>query len=206
MIADFLSTLLRELQQWYLQVALARLHKRVDGYHRHSGRDETHHTKSIRSSLLDYVDNVAVAKQQESPAVSQPIIAHPESAHVVDTTFGPPTDHFVYPLSFDKNKTESGSHKLDKDQISDLSRYFKARTQGSDLHDGIEKKLRRSIWDHINAAVQCALKGDRKNARMHVDIADSAFREVAHYMSEAGYQELSEKITARLDALKAGLK
>ena len=200
-ISDFLSKLLHELQRLYEQVALVQLHKRMDEYHKHANHSKKPHAKDIKASLLEYVDNVVVVEKEKTkmpPEVNHPVVE--------DGAFGKhvaQSHHTVFPFNFDKKHVGPNLYKLDKKQAGDLSKYFKARKEGADLRSGIEEKLKNSIWDHINASVQCALKGDNRNAKLHVDIASYAFKEIAHYMPEGQYQELTGKINKRLDTLKA---
>ena len=199
-ISDFLSTLLRELRRLYDQVALTQLHKRMDEYHKHANHSKKPHAKDIKASLLEYVDNVVVVEKEKTkmpPEVDRPVgEGGAFSQHVAQS------HHTVFPFNFDKKHVGPNLYKLDKKQVGDLSKYFKARKEGADLRSGIEEKLKNSIWDHINASVQCALKGDNRNAKLHVDIASYAFKEIAHYMPEGKYRELTGKINERLDTLR----
>jgi hypothetical protein len=200
-ISDFLSTLLHELQRLYDQVALAQLHKRMDEYHKHANHSKKPHAKDIKTSLLEYIDNVVIVEKEKAkvpPEVDHPVVEGGElGKHVAKS------HHTVFPFNFDKKHVGPNTYKLDKKQVGDLSKYFKERKEGSDLHPGIEEKLRNSIWDHINASVQCALKGDNHNAKLHIDIASYAFKEIAHYIPKEQYLELTGKINKRLDTLKA---
>lgn len=199
-ISDFLSALLRELQRLYNQVALIQLHKRMGRYHKHANHSKKPHAKDIKASLLEYVDNVVVEKEKTKTPHD---VNHPVGEGGAIGKHVAQSHHTPYPFNFDKKHVGPNPYKLNKKQVGDLSRYFKARKKGSELHPGIEEKLKDSVWDHINASVQCALKGDNRNAKMHVDIANYAFKEIAHYMPEEQYLELTRKINKRLDALKA---
>ena len=200
-ISNFFCALLRELQRLYNQVVLTQLHKRMGGYHKHTNHSKKPHAKDIKASLLEYVDNVVVEKEKTKTKTPHDV-EHPVGEGGMIDRHVAHSRHALFPFNFDKKHVESNPYKLNKKQVEDLSKYFKARTKGSELHPGIEEKLKDSIWDHINASVQCALKGDNRNSKMHVDIANYAFKEIAHYMPEGQYLELTRKINKRLDALK----
>jgi len=200
-ISDFLRNLLHELQKLYDQISLMLLHKRMDGYHRHTSHSIKPHAKDIKSSLLEYVDKVVVVEREKTKIPQK--LNRPTVESEVIRKHAPQSQHIIYPFNFDKKQVVSSPYKLNKIQVKELSNYFKARKKGTELHPGIKEKLKGSVWDHINASIQCALKGDNRNAKMHVDIANYAFKEIAHYMPEEQYQVLTEKISKRLDALKA---
>ena len=200
-ISDFLSMLLHKLQRLYNQLALTQLHKRMDVYHKHSNHSKKPNAKDIKASLLEYVDHVVVVEKEKTKT---------EVSHDVEQAVGgvgvigqhvAQSHHALFPFNFDEKPVSPNPYKLNKKQVEDLSKYFKARTKGSELRPGIEEKLKDSIWGHINASVQSALKGDKRNAKMHVDIANYAFKEIAHYMPEEKYLELTREINKRLDAL-----
>lgn len=203
-ISDFLSTLLNELRRLYNQLVLTQLHKRMDEYHKHANYSKKPHAKDIKASLLEYVDNVVVVEKAKTitKAKTPHDVEHPVGEGGVVSKHVTQSYHTLFPYKLDKKQVGPNPYKLNKKQVGDLSKYFKARTEGSELHPGIEEKLKDSIRDHINASVQCALKGDKRNAIMHVDIANYAFKEIAHYMPEEQYLELTRKINKRLDALK----
>ena len=198
--SNFLSRLLHELQRLYNQVALAQLHKRMDVYHKHTNHSKKH-AKDIKASLLEYVDNVVVVEGEKTKTKTPHDVERPVGAGGVTGRHAAQSHHALSPFNFDEKPVGPNPYKLNKKQVKDLSKYFKARKKGSELRPGIEEKLKDSIWIHINASVQCALKGDKRNAKMHIDIANYAFKEIAHYMPEEKYLELTIKINNRLDDL-----
>lgn len=199
-VSDFLSTLLRELQRLYNQIALIQLHARMDRYHRHPSHSNNPHAKDIKASLLEYVENVVVEKEKTKIL---PNVDYPVSDITVIGNHGVQSHHTLYPFNLDEKPVGTNPYKLNKKQVGELSRYFKTRKKGSESNPEIKEKLKSSIWEHINSSVQCALKGDKNNAKMHVDIANYAFKEIANYMPEEQYAELTEKINKRLDDLNA---
>ena len=82
----------------------------------------------------------------------------------------------------------TGHHELSRERIDELSKYFKERNKGADLHPSIREKLEHSVWEHIHATVRCARQGDKRNAKMHLNIAHTACKELGHYMDDEEYQ------------------
>ncbi len=199
-VSDFLRNLLDELRHLYNQIAVMLLHKRMDGYHRHMNHSKKSYAADIKASLLEYVDNVIVIEKEKNKISNS--ITHPVYESEAINKCTPKSQHTTYPFNLDKKYTSHNPFKLNRKQVGELSRYFKTRKKGTELHPGIEEKLKSSVWDHINASIQCAFRGDSRNAKMHVDIANYALKEIAHYMPEEKYLVLTEKINKRLDALK----
>lgn len=194
-ISDFLHTLMGELNRLYTQLALAQLHKRMHGYHHHANHDAGTQATDIKSTLSDYIDNVVSkinASGAHQPAAGSKTTSKYAGHHLNDFPF----------ISHPHRDIARPPCQLNKKQISELTKYFKERKKGSDLHPSIKEKLKDSLWEHINAAIQCAHRGDAHNSKMHVDIANYAFKEVAHYMPEEQYAALAKKINERLEALK----
>lgn len=188
-MANFLEALIREIEKLYRCVTLKILHKRIGAYHRHENYSEKSHAGDIKSSLLGYIDNVVVT---EKPP--------PKVKFSVDSII----PKFPVPNKYQYEKHQGcGPHVVHNKYAGDLSKYFKSREKAYELEPGIKYKLEHSVWDHINASIQCAHKGDNRNAKMHADIANSAFKEVAHYIPEDEYAEFSKKVTERMETLAA---
>ena len=90
---------------------------------------------------------------------------------------------------------------INQEHIDDLSRYFKARSKDSDLHPAIQDKLEHSVWEHIHATIRCARQGDKRNAKMHLNIASTACKELGHYMKEEEYQAFVKKAEEHMGTL-----
>ncbi len=65
----------------------------------------------------------------------------------------------------------------------------------------MDEKLKHSIWEHIHASIRHARLGDARVAKMHADIANSAYRELAHYVSNEDHNELALEIENQLGEL-----
>ena len=200
-ISDFLCMLLHKLQQLYYRIAVSRLHKLMDRYHRYTSHSKKSHANDIKTSILEYVDNVVVEKEKNITKGLDDT-DHSRTEAGVAAKHVTQSHHGLFPFKQDEKDDGPNPYALNKKQVDELSKYFKARTKGPELHHGMEEKLKDSIWIHMNASLQCALKGDGRSAKMHADIADYAFKEIAHYMPKEQYLELTEKINKRLDTLK----
>ena len=180
------SVLIYKIKKLYFKISLIILHKRINSYH----RKVTHknHTNDIKSPLHECVD-IIVGYALNNPEVIYTI------------------DHGVNKNSAnqhgDEKKHAATPHStVNQEHISDLSKYFKARSQGSDLYPGIEEKLEHSIWDHVHATIRCARSGDERCSKMHADIADSACKELAHYVNAEDYRTFTEEVEVHLKTLK----
>lgn len=200
-ISDFLSMLFHKLQQLYYRMAVSRLHKLMDRYHRYTSHSKKSHANDIKTSILEYANNVVVEKEKN---ISKDLndTDHPVTEAGVTAKHVTHSHHDLYPFKQGEKEDGPNPYALNKEQVDELSKYFKAREKGPELHHGMDENLKDSIWIHMNASVQSALKGDGRSAKMHADIADYAFKEIAHYMPKEEYMELTEKINTRLDTLK----
>lgn len=184
--AAFYNALIRKIEKIYNKISLIVLRKRMDGYHTQASQS-FNLANGIKSPLLDCIDTIIVNNQDDSRT------PHNNDRPVLTTATNLNTPA--------KNHTDK-PHVVNKRSAEGLSRHFKARTNGSELHPEIAKKLERSIWEHINATIRYARQGDKYNATMHTDIANSACKELAHYMTEEHYQAFVMKIEEYLDSLK----
>jgi hypothetical protein len=73
--------------------------------------------------------------------------------------------------------------------FGELSEYFRANHTHSPYYPDAGRRLVQSTWDHTYAAIRAARAGDVKIARLHAELANSAFKEVAHYMSGQAYTD-----------------
>lgn len=61
-------------------------------------------------------------------------------------------------------------------------------------------KLKQSTWEHLRASIRCAKAGDKKTARLHASIMDSALKEAAHFLDEEAYHEFVQKLEKELSS------
>lgn len=189
-MCKFCDALIGELKCLYNKVSLVILHRRIGGYHRHADYKESSHAGDFKSSLRGYIDDVVVSEIKPPPKIK----------FTVDSIIPkiPEANKYEY-----ETHHECAHHYINPNHVGDLSKYFKERRKAYELQPSIKTKLEHSVWEHINASIHSAHKGDKRSAKMHADIANSAFKEVAHYISEAEYAEFSKKVTERLQGLNA---
>ena len=85
--------------------------------------------------------------------------------------------------------------------VNGLSKHFSTTHNEAEFHPGIDEKLKHSNWDHINASIRYARLGDARVAKVHADIANNAFKELAHYVSGEDHAELASQIEDHLGAI-----
>lgn len=183
----FYDALIRAIEKIYYRIASIVLRKRMDGYRKQASQGHKLYANGIQSPLLDYIDDI--------------IASNADSAEI-PLDDGAPVHHAAdYQNTVTKRHTDTPP-PVDRENAGGLSRHFRKRTGGSELYPEIANKLVQSIWEHIHATTRYARQGDKYNATMHTDIANSACKELAHYMSEERYQGFIMEIAAYLDALK----
>ncbi len=182
------SALIHSIEKIYLKVALTALQKRMAGYHKLASQAGKAYTPDIKSTLLKYVDEIIKNHQdgQGGP--------HDVDGPVISGTKTGPRSHATPAFK---------PYVVNKENVGELSRYFKARMSGAGLHHGIEEKLEHATWEHIHAAIRYARRGDKSNAKLHADIASSACKELVHYMADDRYREFIAEIDRELETLKS---
>ena len=100
-------------------------------------------------------------------------------------------------------QTLSSGHPLavNTKKVNELSKYFKQRGNGATLKPGIKDTLTHSTWEHIHMSLRLARQCNTKGAKMHADIANHAYKELAHYMPEDKYIELTQEIERELEKI-----
>jgi hypothetical protein len=174
--------LLSIIQEMYSRVVCSILNSRIQQYcTRHHTGDEP----DISSQLSKHIDSI--------------------SEHVNSTKVISQTDANNSLKQEEKsNQTRQTSkpeqsRTVDTKKANALSKYFKQRGNGATLNPGIEDTLTHSIWEHIHMSLRQARQGNTKGAKMHADIANHAYKELAHYMTEEKYIELTNDIEKELN-------
>ncbi|MCW8831216.1 MAG: hypothetical protein OQK32_06825 [Gammaproteobacteria bacterium] len=180
--------LIRGIEKVYFKVSLVILHRRMDSYHTIATHQE--HARDIKSPLQDCVD-IIIGYALDNPKV----------IYRIDQSID---KHTTIHLSEHKNNLAAHLYcQPDHEHLSDLSRYFKARSAGFELYPCIQEKLEHSIWDHIHSTLRCARLGDQRCSKMHADIASHACKELAHYLNEEDYQTFTDEVEDHLNILKS---
>lgn len=180
--------LIQAIEKVYVMVSLAVLQKRMEGYHKLAQQGMKAYISDIKSPLLGCIDEI-IQHHQGAPEILKNI-----DNSILDLA----TTH-LHPHV----KDTSSPHIVDRENVGELSRYFKARSYGSDLHPGIEDRLEHSTWEHIHAALRYARQNNKQSAKVHADIANSACKELTHYMSEDRYLTFLKQIQKQLDTLRS---
>lgn len=184
----FYSALIAVIEKIYLKIAVTILHKRMHAHHQISQQEARSYTQDIKSPMLECIDEII--------------------SDSMDTTSTVYSMHYVIPTSARTNLHEPGAiytevqHVIDKKNVGELSRYFKERRNGAEIHPDIAEKLERSIWEHTFSSVRYAREGDNHNASMHADIADYGCKELAHYLSEEDYRHFTKTVEEHINSLK----
>lgn len=179
----FFNALIQELEKIYARLVLTVLHSRMDRYQQQARQRLHPHAADIKSPLLACINTLAADARAAADATTSVIPDNPATSLPPDAANG------------------IEIQAINKENIGELSKYFKARANGAELHPAIEIKLEQSTWEHLLAALRYAKQGNTQTARMHANIASSACQELAHYMRENDYNEFIGEINKHLQAL-----
>ena len=184
---SFYIELIHAIEKLYSKITLRILHKRINSYHQQLSPDNFNlHTLDIKAPLFKYIDDINNHDQQTATGIQSL-----DYSFYSQTTNSPTPSHYQL----------ANQRIVNKENVGELSKYFKARHNGSELRPGIEKKLKLSTWEHFHAAIRHARLGDASVAKMHADIANCAYRELAHYVSNEVYTEIALEIENQLSVL-----
>ncbi len=70
-------------------------------------------------------------------------------------------------------------------------------------HSSVGDKIKRRVLEHVNNTLRHARSGDRKAAKMSLEIARASLAEAAHYMEEAEYLAFAEEVKEQLQKFSA---
>lgn len=80
----------------------------------------------------------------------------------------------------------------------ELASYFRSTHKHTAFPSDTGEKLVNSTWEHIFASVRAAHNRDEKKARLHVDLANYAFKEAMHYLPTKAYVKFSREVMQEL--------
>ena len=185
--SSFYTEVIRAIEDLYSKITLRILQKRMATYQSAPQIDNLPgHSGDITKPLFQYIDDIS---SQAHKTVTE--------SQTQDKSHSSQTPH-----SHTASQSELATPKIvNKENANGLSKFFKASHHGSDFHQGIAEKLKNAIWEHIHAAIRHAKRGDAAVAKMHADIANNAYKELAHYVSTEAYNEFALEIKDQLDAL-----
>ena len=102
------------------------------------------------------------------------------------------------------------SSAADGDSISPgesnrLAEHFEIHHTGAVVSREMSGELKKRTWEHIHSALRSARQGDAKVARLHADLANSAFGEAVHYLSGEDTAAFVTEIKQKLDEVRRSL-
>lgn len=181
------NDILNAIEKLYSNISWRIQQKRIDTYHSApSVNIAKGEPLDIKAPLLKYIDEISQREPQGKPKdekldhVDLPNIAQPQM---------PTTNENATPAI---KKTQN---------VDDLTRFFKAAHRSTELHPGISDKLKHSIIEHINASIRHARRGDTASAKMHADIASTAYQELAHYITDEEHTQFAQEIEEQLNVI-----
>jgi hypothetical protein len=167
--------------QLYSDITLKVLHIRIQKYHESKHTDSSHDiTKHLSKHIHHFVN-----KHQEATSK----VTWKKSTFIVK--------NISHVTTLDDYKDPNS-----KNIINPLSDYLKNKKYIDPSHSGIADKLILSTWDHFHAAIREARQGKIKTAKLHMDVANYAMKEVAHFLSEEEYQNFYSDIESELEKLR----
>lgn len=184
---SFYIAYIQGLQKLYARLVSNLAHSRMGRYHRSAGSSLQLHANDIKVPLFECVDKIIERVKSEAKST------YPTAPAKMEGTVTPSRSHDA--------SQNAGLYQVTTENVGDLSRYFKDRGNGSELHPGIKEKLVHSAWDHIYSAVRYANQANKSSATMHINIANSTCHELTHYMDEQQYQEFVAEIEKQLNML-----
>ncbi|MCK5002854.1 MAG: hypothetical protein KAJ92_01915 [Gammaproteobacteria bacterium] len=175
--------LIRGLEKLYFKVSLIVLHQRMDGYHKKINHNGNPYDQDIKTPLMEFIETTV--------------------EYAIKTNNNDHTKTEGTPQSIQPMPPLQQHYEINPQHVGELSRYFKTRSNGGEMHPPIKDKLEHSVWEHIHATTRCARQGDERNAKLHLNIASSACRELAHYMSDNEHQAFADEVGCYMALLKA---
>ena len=185
--SSFYNDVIQAIEKLYTNISWRIQQKRIDTYHSApSVNTAKGDALDIKAPLFKYIDEISQREPQEKPA-------------------GDPQEHVDLPPATPPEKTaanETASAGIKKSQnVDDLTRFFKAAHGSTELHPGISDKLKHSIIEHINTSIRSARRGDTAAAKMHADIASTAYQELAHYITDEEHTRFAQEIQEQLNVI-----
>lgn len=107
------------------------------------------------------------------------------------------------PKNHSPNQATINRDSSSRVEPGELSKHLKKthRQTGISLDTG--DKLMQSTWEHFHAAIRLARQGDKKGARLHMELSNNALNEAAHYLSESEYSRFSKDVMKALEEINS---
>ena len=185
---SFYQAIINTLDRAYAKMTLKILHRRIRKYHGDACQTTTPHPMEIKKSL-----NACISEIIEGDSGGA------QRQAIINLTVG------ITPFNTQRHDGENQAaarREVNRENVKELSRYFKSGPGGGDLHPDIEEKLEHSAWEHIHTAIRHARQGNFSGAKMHVDIACSACHELAHYKTDEQYQAFLREVDLQIGKIR----
>ena len=179
--SSFYNEFIRSIEELYSSITMRILQKRMDSYHSASAINTgSGNNSDFSASLYKYIDDVS--HQAKKPTSENQTS---KRAGLTNSTNPYPPAHFEV---------------SNKGINSGLTKHFR-EIDNAERHPGISGKLKDSIWEHVHSSIRCARQGDAHAAKMHADIANNAYKELSHYLTDEEHSELAREIEEEFDTL-----
>ena len=177
------SSLINAIETLYLHIATSVLYKRMKAHHQLTGH--MHIPQSdISSTLADCLEQISAVENKgdvPSQKIDFSLLNNNKVTKPVEKAF----IHIQH-------------RTVDRNNIKELSNYFKEQMNGAELHPSIAVRLEHSTWEHIHEAIRYSRLGDQRNSRIHAEIANHACRELSHYVSIEHHEAFITGIESQL--------
>lgn len=184
---SFYNDVIQAIEKLYTNISWRIQQKRIDTYHSEPSVNTANgQALDIKAPLFKYIDAVSQRKPQEVAKIEP----------LVQANFSATTPSQV---STDNNNASPSVVKTQS--VDDLTRFFKATHSNNELHPGICDKLKHSVIEHINASIRYARRGDAAVAKMHADIANTAYQELAHYITDEAHTRFAQELEEQLNVI-----
>jgi hypothetical protein len=88
-------------------------------------------------------------------------------------------------------------------EVGRLSVFFRNAHRHSAVSLDAGDRLMQHTWEHIHASIRIAHQGDVKTARLHVELANNAFKEASRYLSPPVHERFAHDVTKVLREINA---
>jgi len=173
------------LEKINVKFSLSILHKRVNIYEKKITQRFNDEAIDLKPPLINCINEIISSEE-------------PTPHHTIDYSLISNVPTNTHP---NQQYQQLDAHAVKKENIGELSSYFKKRTNGAELHPDIKEKLEQSIWEHLHAAIRYARQHEKANAKMHANIACCACNELAHYLQKEQYKAFVNDIEKHLTTL-----
>jgi len=188
------NALISALRDLFFKASEFNLAKRISSYRDQSVSNTPH---DISAPLHKHIEKlVHKAKQEKVVEIKPPVNVQTREAETGST---------LKKVDIENTRAENINKEqvsTTKDPVANVTRPYKISGPNKLDEQGLGKKLKISMWEHIQSARMQARSNQVVTAKMHIDIANHALKEAARYMSEEDYKLLCDEVNDALDEFK----